>query len=189
MKIYLFDQENKMTKHLHRLKKETVMQYDSNLLEEKISTIEINIAKTIDKVNLDFLFAYNIFPKSIMGFKTQWYEERREMRKNDTIAQQVYIPPTKLFSQKIIFGVRIKDVINEANRKGFSYETISGHVEKGISIFTVEQINNKLIFKIHTYSSPGNLLTKLLSPIFSIPYQTFCTNKALNNVKKQIELQ
>ncbi len=111
------------------------------------------------------------------------------MKVGDTIVQQVYIPPTKVFSQKIIFGVRINEIINEPARKGFSYETLEGHVEKGISTFTVEQQENNLIFKIQTYSTPGNILTKLIGLIFSIPYQTFCTKTALNNVKLQIEKQ
>jgi uncharacterized protein (UPF0548 family) len=122
-----------------------------------------------------------------MTFTTEWNEENRKMQIGDTIAQQVYLPPTKTFSQKIIFGVRINDLIDQANRKGFSYETLEGHVEKGISTFTVEQLDNKLIFKIHTYSTPSNILTKLLAPIFSVPYQTFCTKTALKNVKRQIE--
>ena len=72
----------------------------------------------------------------------------------------------------------------------FSYETLEGHVEKGISTFTIEQADNmKLIFKVCTYSSPGSILTKLLGQIFSIPYQSFCTKSALKNVKRQIEIQ
>lgn len=109
------------------------------------------------------------------------------MQVADTIAQQVYIPPIKIFSQKIIFGVRICEIINQTNKKGFSYETLDGHVEKGISTFTVEQLNEKVIFKIQTFSSPGNFFTKLVGPVFSVPYQTFCTKTALKNVKRQIE--
>jgi uncharacterized protein (UPF0548 family) len=124
-----------------------------------------------------------------MTFKNQWAEENRKMRVGDTIIQQVFIPPTKTFSQKIIFGVRINEIIDHSDRKGFSYETLEGHVEKGISTFTVELLDNKLIFKVQTYSTPGNLLTKLLGPIFSVPYQTLCTTTALKNVKRQLENQ
>lgn len=109
------------------------------------------------------------------------------MKIGDTILQQVFIPPTKTFSQKIVFGVRINDFIDETERKGFSYETIEGHVEKGESTFTIENINGGLIFKIKTFSEPGNLLTKLVGPIFTVPYQTYCTRIALENVKSQIE--
>lgn len=152
-------------------------------------TIKINTIKNFEQLNLDFLFDYKIFPDRIMTFKNEWTDENRKMKIGDTIAQQVYIPPTKIFSQKIIFGVRINEIIDQPNRKGFSYETLEGHVEKGISTFTVEQLDNKLIFKIHTYSTPGNILTKLLGPMFSVPYQTFCTKTALNNIKKQLETQ
>ncbi|WP_207427621.1 DUF1990 family protein [Pedobacter sp. SYSU D00535] len=122
-----------------------------------------------------------------MSFKTEWGYFGREMRVGDTIVQQAYIPPFRTFSQKIIFGVRIKQVINEVGKKGFSYETLEGHVEKGISIFTIEEIEKQLSFKIETFSTPGNFLTKLLGPIISVPYQTFCTRAALENVKRQIE--
>ena len=37
------------------------------------------------------------------------------MKIGDTIAQQANIPPFKNFSQKIIFGVRINEIINETN--------------------------------------------------------------------------
>jgi hypothetical protein len=36
------------------------------------------------------------------------------------------------------------------------------------------------------FLSQGNLLTRLMGPIFTIPYQAYCTRKALENVKKQI---
>jgi hypothetical protein len=189
MKIYLIDQKNKFKQHLDFLKTESVMAYDKTRLTEKITTVEIKTTKTIDELNLEFLFDYKIFPDNIMTFKNQWTDENRKMQVGDTIVQQVYIPPTKTFAQKIIFGVRVNKIINQADKKGFSYETLEGHVEKGISIFTVEQLDTKVIFKVQTYSTPGSVLTKLLGPIFSIPYQTFCTKKALKNVKRQIESQ
>ena len=187
MKIYLTDQKNKFKQHLDFLKKKDVMDYDKTGLTEKITTIEINTTKKIDQLNLDFLFNYQIFPDNIMANKNQWTAEHRTMQVGDTIVQQVYIPPIKTFSQKIIFGVRINEIFNHTNKKGFSYETLEGHVEKGISTFTFEQLDNKIIFKIHTHSTPGNILTKLLGTIFSVPYQTYCTKVALKNVKNQLE--
>lgn len=165
------------------------MDYDKSRLKEKITNIDINTTKNIDQLNLDFLLDYQIFPDNIMTFQNEWTDQSRKMKIGDTIAQQAYIPPTKLFSQKIIFGVRINDIIDQADKKGFSYETLEGHVEKGVSTFTVEQLDNKIVFKIQTYSTPGNILTKLLGPVFSVPYQTFCTKTALNNVKQQLEHQ
>jgi len=187
MKIYLTDQKNKLKQHLDFLKTKNVMDYDKNSLTEKTSYIDINTTRKIDQLNLDLLFDYQIFPDNIMAFKAQWSDENRSMKIGDTIAQQVYIPPVKNFSKKIVFGVRINEIIDEADRKGFSYETLEGHVEKGLSTFTVEQADNRLIFKIQTYSSPGNILTKLAGPIFSLPYQAFCTRAALQHVKRQLE--
>ena len=148
MKIYLSDQKNKFKQHLDFLKSRRVMEYDKTRLTEKITTIDINTTKKIDQLNLDFLFDYQIFPDNIMTFKNQWTDENRKIRIGDTIAQQVFIPPTKTISQKIIFGVRVKEIIDQADEKGFSYETLEGHVEKGISTFTLEQLDNKLVFSL-----------------------------------------
>ena len=189
MKIYLTDQKNKLKKHLDFLKTNKVMDFDKSRLIEKITTLDIDTTKKLDQLNLDFLFDYQIFPDNIMTFKNEWTDQSRKMKTGDTIVQQVYIPPTRNFSQKIIFGVRIKEVIEQPDKIGFSYETLEGHVEKGISTFTIEQHQNKIIFKVHTNSTPGNVLTKLLGPIFSVPYQTFCTKTALKNVKRQLENQ
>ena len=150
-------------------------------------TIDIKTKKSLNEVNLDFLFDYKIFPSNIMTFLTQWRKEKRKMKIGDTILQQAFIPPTKRFSQKIVFGVRINNMIDETDRKGFSYVTLDGHVEKGESTFTIEKVDRGLIFKIKTFSKPGNLLTKLVEPIFTVPYQTYCTRRALKNVKRQIE--
>ena len=171
------------------MKTKKVMDYDKSRLTNKISTIDIDTTKKLDQLNLDFLFDYQIFPDNIMIFNREWTDQSRKMKIGDTIAQQVYIPPTRTFSQKIIFGVRVNEIIDQADKKGFSYETLEGHVEKGVSIFTVEQLDNKVIFKVQTYSTPGNVLTKLLGPVFSVPYQTFCTKTALKNVKRQLETQ
>jgi hypothetical protein len=162
------------------------MAFDKGKLIEKVSTINISTDKSLKQINLDFLFDYKIFPSNIMTIKTQWGQEKRKIKIGDTILQQATIPPTKFLSQKIIFGVRVNNIIDEDERKGFSYETIEGHVERGESTFTVEQNGKGLIFKIKTFSEPGNLLSKLVGPIFTAPYQTYCTRRALQNVKKQI---
>lgn len=189
MRIFLINQVDKLSKHLLSLKLVKVMLYDKTLLKQKSTTVTVNTRKKIEEFNLDFLFNYAIFPSNILIFKTQWQEENREMKVGDTIVQQVFLPPIKFFSQKIVFGVRVKEIFNEPKKKGFSYETLEGHVEKGISAFTVEEMENEIIFKIATYSVPGSFLSRLVGPIFSIPYQTFCTRKALENVKRQLENQ
>ena len=164
------------------------MSYNKEEMIEKTSTIPININKSLKDLDTSFFFNYKIFPGHIMTFLTQWEFENRQIQLGDTIVQQVFIPPIKTFSQKIIFGVRINEIIKQSSRVGFSYETLKGHVEKGISTFTIEENSNgQVIFKIHTLSKPGTLFTRILGPIFSIPYQTYCTKQALLNVKRQLE--
>lgn len=187
MKLFLTNQTSKFKEHLDGLKTKKVMFYELKNLKEKTTSIDLDSKQKIEGLNLDFLFAYQIFPDFIMTYLTQWESENRKMQVGDTILQQVYLPPIKKFSQKVIFGVRICKIIDEENKKGFSYETLEGHVEKGISTFTIETFEDKLIFKIHTFSNPGNFLTKLLGPIISVPYQTYCTKSALKNVKNKIQ--
>lgn len=190
MKIYLTDQSNKFPQHLQALKKAPVMRYDTAELKEKVTFVTIDTNRQLSDLDTGFLFDYDIFPSNIMTYLTEWKHENRSMQVGDTIVQQAFIPPFRDLSQKIIFGVRINEIIIEPTRIGFSYETLDGHVEKGISIFTVEQTDKaQIVFKVHTFSKPGNLLTQLVGPIFSIPYQTFCTRQGLSNVKRQLERQ
>ena len=187
MKIYLTDQRPQLAAHLENLMRRPVMTYDRARLKARTTTIKLHTASPFEGLCLRSLFAYRIFPVHIMTFLTQWDLEGRAMMVGDTIAQQVYLPPLQRFCQKIIFGVRISEVIDEADRKGFSYETLEGHVERGVSTFTLERWEDSVIFKIQTFSTPGNLLTRLVGPIFSVPYQAYCTKAALEHVKRQVE--
>ena len=187
MKIAFFNQRNQFKKYMEELKHSPVMQYKKSTLLEKTSSIEISTRLNLDQLDLQFFFDYSIFPENILTGYPQWKDEHRSIQAGDTILQQVYLPPIPKFSQKALFGVRIKEVIREENRLGFSYETLKGHVECGISYFLLEETNGKLFFRIQTFSKPGNFLTRMLGPVFSIPYQTYCTKKALKNVKNTIE--
>lgn len=188
MKIYLKNQAHQFDKHLERLKNKQVQHYDKSKLLEKTTSINIHTNKSMEQLNFDFFFNYHIFPANILVAKTQWEAENRYMQAGDTIVQQAFLP-LKSFSLKVIFGVRISEMINESNLKKFSYETIEGHVEQGISSFSVSADKGKVQFSIHTYSQAGNWLTRLLSPIITLPYQAYCTRQALVHVKKQLELQ
>jgi uncharacterized protein (UPF0548 family) len=189
VKIAFFNQKNQFKKYLEELKKVPVMTYEKSQLVEKVSSIEIHNCSNLKDLDLAFFFDYRIFPENILSGYPQWKDEQRAMRSGDTILQQVYLPPIPKFSQKALFGVRIKEVINEEKRCGFSYETLKGHVECGISYFLMEEANGKVLFKIQTFSKPGNFFTRLLGPVFSIPYQTYCTIKALKNVKRILETE
>ncbi|MDH4471977.1 MAG: DUF1990 family protein [Fluviicola sp.] len=186
MKVYFTDQQPRLKQQLEELKSVNVMSYDPSLLKEKVTEIKLNTALSLNELNLDFFFNYHIFPFNILRFKTEWKVENREMETGDTIVQQAYMPPTRFGSLKLIFGVRINAIIDEPTRKGFSYETLEGHVEKGISTFTIKETAEGIFFKIHTYSVPGNFLSRLTA-FFAIPYQRYCTKRALENVKRQVE--
>ena len=186
MKIYLTDQSARFNELLIDLMTRSEMVFDKGTLAEKTSSILLTAKGSAQELALDFLFGYSIFPSRILSFRTQWDMEGRSMKVGDTILQQVFIPPVKTFSQKVVFGVRINSIIDEVDRRGFSYVTLEGHVERGESIFTVEKSDTGLIFKIKTFSEPGNLLTRLLGPIFTTPYQTYCTWAAFMNVATQL---
>ena len=187
MKVYLTNQADNFDRLLRELTTKPTMTFDKTKLKEKSTTIDIKTDRDLRQIDLDFFFEYKIFPSDILTFRTQWGEMKRKMKIGDTVLQQAFIPPTKTFSQKVVFGVRINNIFDEADRKGFSYQTIEGHVEKGESAFTIEEFEGGLIFKIKTFSEPGNFLTKLVGPILTVPYQTYCTRRALENVKRQIE--
>jgi hypothetical protein len=187
MRVFLKDQKPKFADHLNYLKNQPVMNYAISKLREKSTSITIDTQKSINELDLSCIFAYQLFPSTILIAFCQWHFEDRTISINDTIVQQAYIPPIPAFSQKIIFGVRIKELIDEPLKKGFSYETLIGHGEKGIATFTVEQLANSIVFKIHTFSKPSSLLTRILGPIISIPYQAYCTRKCLLHVKSQLE--
>src|SRR5258706_5307088 len=121
MKIYITDQANRFGTLLADLVARPAMPFDKRSLKEKVTTINIETDKSLGQINLDFLFDYKIFPPNIMTYMTQWGMEKRKMQIRDTILQQALIPPTRYLSQKIIFGVRINQIINERDRRGFGY--------------------------------------------------------------------
>lgn len=188
MKIYLKNQAHQFDKHLELLKNKQVRCYDKSKLLEKTTSINIHTSKSMEQLNFDFFFNYHIFPANILIAKAQWATEKSNMKVGDTIVQQAFLP-LKSFSLKVIFGVRISEMINESNLKKFSYETLEGHVKQGISSFSVSADKDKIQFSIHTYSQPGNWLARLLGPIITLPYQAYCTRQALVHVKKQLEQQ
>lgn len=187
MKIHFSDQRTQFPVHLNILKETEVMPYDKQLLPEKNSSIAIGGFSKLSELNTDAFFRYHIFPEYILSGYPQWIDEQREIQPGDTIVQQAFLPPIPVFSQKIIFGVRIKEVFREEKRIGFSYETLKGHVEKGISYFLLEENSGQISFRIQTFSKPGNFLSKMAGPLFSLPYQNYCTKKALQHVKSILQ--
>ena len=187
MHLYISDQSETLETHLHHFQFAPVIKYDISRLKEKKNHVSVPCNKELKHLSFRFLFDYKIFPENILSAYTQWRHEGRTMQNGDTIVQQIYFPPTKTISQKIIAAVRIKEVLIEENVMGFSYETVQGHIEKGISSFLIEKTSGRLNFTIHTHSSSNNLILDLLSPVFSSPYQDYCTKKALHHMMKVFE--
>jgi len=166
-----------------------IIPYTKSQLKEQVTSIEIS-NKSANFLQLDFRFlkCYHVFPIHIMRSMTQWEIEHRSMQVGDVIVQQIQFPPMINAPFKFIMAVRICAIIDEPQRKGFSYETIEGHVEKGISTFTVEQTSAGIRFQIQTFSTPGNRLLRFFAPVFTLPYQRYCTRAALRYVKRGLIL-
>jgi uncharacterized protein (UPF0548 family) len=189
MRLFLTNQESRFPHHLQALKKENVMSYDRAGLKEKVTRFSLETTITLQELNTDFLFDYQLFPEPILIGYGDWKQQGRPMKTGDTIVQQAHLPPLKRGSVKIIFGVRISEIIREPVRIGFSYETLEGHVECGISTFLLEQADGKIVFSIHTFSKPGNVWTRLVASIFTVPYQAYCTRAAGRRVIRQLQVQ
>jgi hypothetical protein len=97
MQIYIADQKNNFDRYLKVLMTKPVIAYNREKLIEKITQIHITDARSLDEVNLDFLFGYKIFPENILTSKTQWDMERRTIAVGDTILQQVFLPKSCLW--------------------------------------------------------------------------------------------
>ena len=155
---------------------------DARSLPERTTSIELGVAGPIRKWRTDFLFDYDVFPSSIMRFEAEWKTEGRKMQVGDVILQRAVIPPVG-FGICIEFAVRICSVIEEDKRLGFAYETLSGHVERGISEFYFEDRDGLVAFTIHTHSEPGHWTSRVAKKVVTLPYQAWCTRRALEYVR------
>lgn len=189
MKIYLRDHIDTLDQHIEQYKTKRVIPYDRRRIRERVSTITCVTLKHLHELDLRVLFDYRMFPENIMSSACEWRIERRPMRVGDTILQQINIPPLQALSLRILVATRICEIIDLPHRKGFRYEAMEGHVERGISTFTVEQQAATVVASIHTLSAPGSALTTMVGPFFSIPYQTYCTKQALRRMQHHIEQQ
>ncbi|MEP7197286.1 MAG: DUF1990 family protein [Saprospiraceae bacterium] len=187
MLLFLNDQFNRLFSYLPRFKILPVIPYDNSQLKEKNTFVSIPCQKQLKELSFNFIFDYNIFPDNILTYRAEWQHSKRTMQVNDTIVQQIFFPPHKILSQKIIVAVRIKEIFKQDDLIGFSYETLKGHMEKGISFFQISRTNNTLYFTVHTYSRASNLILEFLAPLFSSPYQDYCTKQALKNMLREFK--
>ena len=185
MKLFLLDQQKRLERFFPVFKP-LAMSYDAHtVLREKVTSLVVTGAKVTDltKCDLGFLFDYIVFPPDIMKFATEWKQQGRAMQKGDIIIQQASVPPLPL-SLKMVFAVRIVDMFRTPTKIGFSYGTLRGHAEMGISEFYFSIQDGVLRANIHTYSAPGALLTRMVAPFITLPYQQYCTNRALQRMSE-----
>jgi hypothetical protein len=126
-------------------------------LREKTSEISPGHFGSLSSCRTDFLFAYNIFPRFLMRAEAQWIRERRTMRIGDIIVQRAVLPPIG-FGICVEFAVRISALIGEPSKLGFAYETLAGHLERGVSEFYFEERAGEVLFVVHTHSEPAHWL-------------------------------
>jgi hypothetical protein len=159
--------------------------YSAAALPEKTTEISLDYSGPISCRRTDFLFAYDIFPRFLMRAEAQWIREGRTMRVGDIIVQRAVFPPVG-FGLCAEFAVRISALISEPRKLGFAYETLAGHLERGVSEFYFEERARALSFVIHTYSEPAHWLSRLGRP-FSLAYQKWCTQQAIKHVKQRFQ--
>lgn len=156
---------------------------DQHALPERVSTVALGVSGPISKWQTDFLFDYLIFPTAIMRFEAEWKREGRKMAVGDVILQRAVMPPIG-FGVCLEFAVRVSAIIQEEKRLGFAYETLSGHAESGVSEFYFEERDGQLFFTIHTFSQPGHWTSRIGKHFFTLPYQQWCTRRALARVRR-----
>ena len=80
---------------------------------------------------------------------------------------------------------RVVDVIDETQRRGFSYGTLPGHPEAGEEQFLLERLDDgRILFTITAYSRPASTLAKLGGPV-SRAAQRFMTQRYLRALDRQ----
>ena len=186
MKMFLTNQQAHLIRWLPEFKA-LPLSYDAQtVLREKTTSVVVlsdTAVTELSSYNFDFLFAYDIFPSHIMSFAAEWQYQGRTMQEGDVIVQQAFLPPLPL-SMKCVFAVRVLQIFREPTKVGFSYGTLRGHAEMGRSEFVFALRDGVIRATIHTYSSPGILLTRLVAPLATLPYQRYCTHLGLQRMRE-----
>ncbi|MBS0658397.1 MAG: DUF1990 family protein [Verrucomicrobia bacterium] len=157
---------------------------DARRLPERRSVIALDVAGPIRRWQTDFLFAYDIFPPEILVGAGEWQEARRPMAVGDHLLQRVWLPPRR-WGVSLHLAVRICALFDDADRLGFAYETLTGHPERGVAEFSFREVEGRLQFEIRTFSEPSLWLARLTGPMLVLPYQAWCTRRALEHVRRR----
>lgn len=184
MKMFLRDQCPQLAERVPEFRTKALSYRRTDSLPNR--TIQSRIApavRDLRKCRLDFLFRYDVFPPAILTFFGEWQLDSREMRAGDVIVQQAQVPPG--WGLRLIFGVRVLSVYREEKRAGFSYGTLEGHPETGLNVFALSVIGDGVVVSVHTNAAPGLPLSRLLAPIFTKPYVSYCNRQALLRMEEK----
>ena len=100
-------------------------------------------------------------------------------------------PPRRLRGRDLLVSVGaciVSDVIDEADRAGFTYRTLPGHLENGEETFLVSTgAEGRLVASITADSVPGHPLLKATGPITTAA-QTMMAKRYTSGLKKLLSL-
>ena len=123
------------------------------------------------------LLSYRIFPERLV--RPEICSEDGRLHEGTTIVQHVAIGPLRL--EAAVRVVRLwRDESDDGVESGFTYATLEGHPERGISTFRIRRRSGErtITFLIDARSRPGSLLTRLGGP-FARRFQRHATEAAL----------
>lgn len=187
MIISLTDRRDSIAAFIPKFSQLPLSYTDSTTFPESTTSIVVPVAdprQDLRDYDFGFLFDYQIFPSNILVYRGEWQEKHRTMQVGDIIVQQTFLPPAPV-SIKAIFGVRVLEMIHTPTRIGFCYGTLQGHAESGLSWFYFEKKEGELRAVIRTWSQPGLWVSKVMGPVFTRPYQGWCTRRALGKMGEE----
>ncbi len=154
-----------------------------NVIEAEV---ELGYRGSIHSADIEFLFSYNIFPRRVMDFVSEWSICGRRMRVGDLIIQRAFMPPLGA-GICLEFAVRVTRVFESGSCRGFEYVSLEGHPEAGTSRFCIKPADPFAKFCIRTESSPGTPISSWASGFFTNRYQKWCTMQAIQKVKTEFQ--
>lgn len=182
MRVALRDHSSDLASYVPEFKSRPLSFHDIGRLPSRsLNGRQLAPPRDLQKCNLAFLFAYDIFPPAILRFFGEWQLEGREMREDDVIVQQAQIPPG--WGLRLIFGVRVLRMYRDDTRAGFSYGTLAGHPEMGMNEFSFSVSDRGIAAAIHTVAAPALALTRLFAPVFTNRYIAYCNHQALRRME------
>lgn len=126
----------------------------------------------------DRLISYDVFPRNLMRPTVCAADGR--LRVGTVIVQRVRLGLLVIEAAVRVVDTRATETA-DMEEAGFSYVTLAGHPERGVSSFWVIRRGDDVEFRIEARSRPGTLLTRIGRPISRL-FQRRATQAALRHV-------